>query len=167
MASSRNDKRTYSPAALALTPSNATTGVWASQLASNVYSFHKAAAGTTSVVNISVPKTEDPGSEDNKIKSIAVQYKVSTANLTSAPTAVLNKITYNADGTTTRAAVTQTLAFSGLNAVGTAIGDYWATVTITTPAQLADNEDYVLALTMNEAATSVLDINAVQVDYTG
>lgn len=168
MANSRPAKRTFSVAEIPLTPSSATTGVWASQLASNKLTFHKAAAATTSVVNIPIKKDAAPGSEDNRIASISVSYTVATAALSSAPTAALRVLTTDAtSGALTATTIAGALTFSGTNTVGTAAGTYFATFTPTTPTQIADTSSVILELTMNEAATSVLDINSVKVDYTG
>ena len=151
-----------------MSPSNATTGTWTVQLSSGKVSLHKAAAATTSVVNIPVKKDNRPGFEDSLIKSITVSYTVGTAALTSAPTAVLNKNTVSATtGAQTNATVAGTLAFAGTSTNGTEIGSFNATFTVTSPAQIADTDSLILTLTMNEAATSVLDITGVKVDYTG
>jgi hypothetical protein len=154
---------------MSLTPSNATTGVWASQLASNIYSFHKAAAATTSVINLPVPRSFGQLKSDDLGPSIIkVYYKVATADLTSAPTAVLNKLQGPATtGIVARAAVTQALTFGGIDTVGqtSTAGDHIAIVTLAAPLVLQDNESLVLALTMGEAATSVLDIFGMQVTY--
>jgi len=167
MATASSRKRTLNTAEIPLLPSNFFTGVWTPQNSGNIYTMHKAAAATTTVAIIPVPKAQQGGFEaDAKPSVIEVNYLVTTAALTSAPTAVLNKLTKNTDGTYTRTAVTQVLTFSGLDTVGTATGAHNAVVTITTPAELADNETLQLALTMNEAATSVLDINALTVTYT-
>ena len=164
-ASSR--KRFFNVAELGLHAGNATTGAWTTDLTANEYTLKKAAAATTSVVNIPVPKApRGEWQEDGVVKVIKVPYIVTTAALSSAPTAILNKLTFDTtNGDLERAAVTQTLAFSGLDTVGTAAGDHSADVTITTPTALADNETYVLSLTMNEAATSVLNICGMQVEY--
>lgn len=169
MANAKATTRFFSAADLGLTAANATTGVWASQLAANIYSLHKAAAATTSVVNIPIPPS--PRSEPNddaQPSVIKVYYKVATADLSAAPTAVLNQITApTGTGIVARAAVTQVLSFGGVDAVGTTAtaGDHIAIVTVTTPATKPDTDAYVLALTMNEAATSVLDIFGAQVTY--
>lgn len=168
MANSRPAKRSFNVAEIPLSPANATTGVWAYQLAANKLTLHKAAAATTSVVNIPVKKDAQPGAEDNKIAAISVSYTVATANLTSAPTAALRVLTTDAtSGALTASTIAGALTFSGTNTVGTAIGTYFATFTPTTPAQIADTDSVVLELTMNEAATSVLDINSMKVDYSG
>ena len=169
MASAKTTKRVFSVAGLGVTAASARTGAWTFALASNIVSLNKAAASTTSVVNIPVPHS--PRSEPNddaQVSIIKVYYKVTTANLTSAPTAVLNQITGpTATGIVARTAVTQVLSFGGVDTVGTTAtsGDHIAIVTVTTPSSAPDTDSYVLALTMNEAGTSVLDIFGAQVTY--
>lgn len=167
MANASSRKRFHSAADLGLHAGNATTGAWTTDLTSNIYSLKKAAAATTSVVNLPVPKApKSEWQEDGVPTVIEVNYLVSTAALSSAPTAILNKISRDTStGAVTRTAVTQTLTFTGANTVGTATGAYDAVVTITTPTAIADNETLVLSLTMNEAATSVLNINGMTVTY--
>jgi hypothetical protein len=173
MPSARTLKRSYSAAQLGLQAGNATTGVWATQLSSNIYSLHKAAAATTSVVNLGIPggpRGGIPTNEDAQVSIIEVFYKVSTANLTSAPTAILNLLTMpggTGTGIVARSAVTQVLTFAGVDTVGTTStnGDHIAVVTITTPFTMLDSDHLNLSLTMNEAATSVLDIFGITVTY--
>lgn len=162
-------KKWYGAADLPLLPSNATTGAWASQLSSNIYSLHKAAAATNSVMNIPVPKSHATGRSDAMaVTEVRVFYKVATADLSSAPTAILNKLTApNTTGIVARTAVTQALTFGGIDAVGltATAGDHEAIVTPAAPVTQNDNDTLVLSLTMNEAATSVLDIFGMQVTY--
>jgi hypothetical protein len=95
--------------------------------------------------------------------------------LTSAPTVVLQKITEPGAGGTglgAIAAVTQALTFSGIDTIGKvsgagAAGSHVGVVTITGPAYLSDQESLFATFTMNEAATSVLDIFGIAVTYTG
>lgn len=167
MASASSRKRSFNAAELGLHAGNATTGAWTTDLTANIYSLKKAAAATTSVVNIPVPKApKSEWQEDGVPSVIEVNYLVATAALSSAPTAILNKLSRNTStGAFTRTAVAQALTFTGANTVGTAVGAYDAVVTITTPTALADNESLVLSLTMNEAATSVLNINGMTVTF--
>lgn len=167
MANASSRARTFNVAQLGLHAGNATTGTWTTDLTGNKYTLKKAAAATTSVVNLPVPTAPNGAwQEDGQVSVIEVSYTVATAALSSAPTAILNKLTFDStNGDLERAAVTQTLTFAGLDAVGTAAGDHIARVTITTPTTLTEDESYVLSLTMNEAATSVLNINSVKVTY--
>jgi len=169
LANSRTRKRNLSVLDLGLTAANSVTGVAALTITGGTAKLTKAAAATVSVVNIPVPKQPiDAGFEDGRIASVSVAYSVATAGLTGAPTATLNKQTINATtGAVTTATIAGTLTFVGTNAVGTAIGDYIATFTVTAPAATADTDALFLALTMNEAATSVLSINGASVDYSG
>lgn len=168
MANSRPNKRSFSVIELGMSPSNATTGAWTLQLSAGKITLNKAAAATTSVVNIPIKKDADAGAEDKKVASVAFEYSVATAALSAAPTAVLNINTVNpTTGALTSSTVAGTLTFAGTNTVGTAVGDYIATFAITTPVQLADTDSAFLTVTMNEAATSVLNLNGVKIDYTG
>lgn len=171
MAPARTLKRSYSAAQLGLQAGNATTGVWATQLSSSLYSLHKAAAGTTSVVNIAVPPGPRgglPTNEDAQVSIIEVFYKVTTAVLTSAPTVVLSLNTQpggTGSGTVSRSAVTQVLSFAGADSVGTAVADHIAVVTVSTPFTMLDSDHLILTITMNEGATSVLDLFGITVTY--
>lgn len=176
MPNSRTLKRSYNVAQLGMSPTNFTTGVWTTQLSSGLFSLHKAAAGTTSVVNIPVPHHPRgglPTNEDAAISIIEVFYLVSTANLTSAPTAVLARHTQPGGlgtGFVAEAAITQVLSFAGVDTVGTAFGagaagSHIAVVTVTTPSTLPDTDALVVELTMNENAASVLDIFGISVTY--
>lgn len=173
MPQSRTLKRSYNAAQLGLQVGNATTGVWATQLSAGIYSLHKAAASSTSVVNLPIPHGPRgglPTCEDAQIALIEVFYKVSTANLTSAPTVALNRHTFpggTGTGTVASTAVTQVLSFAGADGVGTAFAapNHIAVVTITTPFVMDDSDSLILTLTMNEAATSVLDIFGITVTY--
>lgn len=186
MPSQRTLRRTYNAAELGLFPASATTGVWLQKLSSGLYSLNKAAAATTSVVNIAVPPSprggqptleirtwEDKYDWNALIASIEVFYLVSTADLTTAPTVVLSKMTMPAAGGTgfvASTAITQTVTYAGVDAVGKAngvgaAGSHIAVVTITSPVAVGDNESLVLTITMGEAATSVLDIFGIGVNY--
>lgn len=170
MAASTPLTRFYSDRELGLSPSSATTGVWASQLSSGITSLHKAAAATTSVVNLPIPKSGGGQyNEDKLVSVIKVFYKVATADLTSSPTAVLEKITApTGTGIVAKTDVAQTVTFGGVEAVDgktSTSGDHILIVTVTAPAQLANTDSLVLEVTMGEAATSVLDIFGIQVTY--
>ena len=170
--------RNYNPLQLGLTAANATTGVWALLLSqtgmpAGMVTLHKNAAATNTVIHFGIPQGPKgglPTCEDARVSIIEVFYKVQTANLSSAPTAVLNKITNpGAAGTgiAALAAVTQSLTFAGVDSVGTTStnGDHIAVITVTTPFTPNDNESLHLQLTMNEAGTTVLDITGMSVTY--
>lgn len=145
----------------------ATTGAWAYQLAANIFSWHKNAAATNSVINIQVPYDERGGLQsDGMLSAVSYDYAVATANQTAAPTLVLRKLTKNATtGVTASAVVPSTTTFTGTNTVGSAIGTYNGVATVTTPTALGDDEYIVLEITQNEAATSVLDIYGATATY--
>lgn len=177
---SRTLKRSFSIAQLGVFPASATTGVWTEQLSTGMFSLHKAAAATTSVVSIQIPHGPQGGiggistNQDTNIQLIELFYLVSTADLTSAPTVALNKVTLPGGllgtGFAANATVTQTLTFAGVDTIGKvsgagAAGSHIAVVTLTTPAVLADTDALILTITMGEAAASVLDIFGVTVTY--
>lgn len=177
MANSSANSRFFTVPELGLTAESATTGAWlvkfsAAGAPTSAVSLDKAAAATTSVVNIPIPKALNGRYlEDGPITSFSLYYNVTTADLTNAPTVALRKYTMNAStGLVVIAAVTQSLAFGGIDAIGkvsgaAGAGCHIATVTITTPAALLSNESLVASFTMGEAATSVLDITGLQVNY--
>ena len=165
-------RRSYDILTLGLDPNAATTGVWTTQLSSNLLSLHKAAAATTSVVTIPIPRSPRLPSlaigPFLQVAVIEVFYKVTTANLTSAPTAVLNRQTAPGGlgtGTVARLAINQTLTFAGLDTIGTIQGDHIAVITPSPLPILDDYDSMYVTLTMNEAATSVLDIFGITVTY--
>ena len=177
MASSSANKRFFTVSELGLTAASATTGAWtlalsAAGVPAGVVSLDKAAAATNSVIHIPVPKDlKESKQEDGQVASFALVYNVTTADLTTAPSCVLKKFSYStATGLTATATQTTTIAFTGIDTVGkvsgaAAAGSHIATVSITTPFSLADNESLVATFTMGEAATSVLDITGLQVTY--
>lgn len=175
MANSGALKRSYNAMQLGANVDSATTGAWTMALSAagvpaGTHTLHKAAAATVSVLHLPIPTSVI---EDARPAIIEVFYLVTTANLTSAPTFVLNKMTYpggSGTGLAALAAVTQTLTFAGVDAVGTAAGagaagSHIAVITITSPSLLQDTDSLHLQLTMNEAATSVLDIFGITVTY--
>ena len=177
----RTLRRVFNCLQLGMTGANATTGVWtltlsAAAVPSGYVNLNKAAASTNSVVHFNIPHGPRgglPTNEDGQVSVIEVFYQVTTANLSSAPTAVLNKYTTpggTGTGLAALAAVTQSLTFAGVDTVGTVAGAgtagaHIAVITVTTPFTLADYENLALQLTMNEAATSVLNITGVAVTY--
>lgn len=177
----RTLRRNFNCAQLGITAANATTGVWTLALSSagvpsGMFNLHKAAAASTSVVHITIPHGPRgglPTNEDGQVSVIEVFYLVTTANLTSAPTAVLNKYSSPGGAGTglgALAAVTQVLTFAGVDTVGTAngagaSGSHIAVITVSTPFTCNDYENLMLQMTMNEAATSVLDLIGVAVTY--
>lgn len=146
-------------------------GTWADDLASNVLSFKHSDANDTSVVAIPIPKANIGPWTQNAPSIIKVPYTVVTADLDAAPTAVLDKQVWSSStGIVTRSAVTQVLTFAGVDTVGVAAGagaagTHIAVVTITTPEHLGEGEAYFLELTLNAGATTVLNIQGLEVTY--
>jgi hypothetical protein len=177
MANSSYRLRFFNVLELGLTAANATTGVWtlalsAAGVPASTVSLDKAAAGTTSVIHIPVPRAQKAeAQEDGQATVLKLFYNVTTANLTTAPSVVLNKVSQNTStGLNTITAITQAITFAGVDAIGkvagaAAAGSHIAVVTITTPVTLADNETLIATFTMGEAATSVLDITGMSVAY--
>ena len=171
MPNARTMKRTFCATQLGLQPGNATVGLWATQLAGGIYSLHKIAALSTSIVSIPIPHAPRgglPSNEDASISIIEIFYQVTVAGLTSAPTAVLNRKSCpggTGSGVVANTTFAQSLTFAGLDSVGIAIGSHIAVITPTVPTTLADSEAIVATITMNEAATSVLDIYGITVTY--
>jgi len=163
--------RNFNPGELVLADTG--TGTWAFVLASNVLTFDHTDADDTSTVAIAIPAANfGPGWQD-EIKKISVTYTVVTAALDAAPTAVLNRNSWVAStGVYTRAAVTQTLTFEGVDTVGTAAGagaagTHVAVITIA-DADLLNRttlRNYLLELTFNAAATTSLKITGISIDY--
>lgn len=146
----------------------ATTGVWAYTLVANILAFRKAAAATTSVVSVAIPALTKGGTYgDNNWKSASLEYEVAVAVLTSAPTAVCHKLSFNrTTGATTRTAVAGALAFTGFDTTGLGVGAHSATFTPTTEQASDDDDTFVLEFTMNEGATSTLAIHGATVEST-
>ena len=175
MANARPNKVSYTAMQLGANVDSATTGVWTMALSAagtpaGTFTLHKAAAATNSVLHFPIPLSP---LEDARPAIIEVYYLVTTADLTTAPAAVLNKMTYPTSGGTglaALAAVAQTLTFGGIDTIGKvsgagAAGSHVAIITVTTPSLLADTDGLHLQLTMGEAATSVLDIFGATVTY--
>src|SRR5438128_176372 len=111
MPNSRTLKRSFNVAHLGVQLQNFTTGVWTTQLSSGLFSMHKAAAASTSVLNIPIPhgpRGGIPTNEDGQVSIIEMFYLVGTANLTSAPTAAMNRHTFPGGTGTGFVAVTTT-----------------------------------------------------------
>lgn len=149
-----------------------TTGTWAFATASNITTFDHTDGDDTSILTIPVPKPDFGLGWQNAPSAINVTYTLTTADLDAAPTAVLNKLSYNSStGVVTRSAVTQaTIAFGGVDSTGTAAGagaagTHIVTVAPATIEALDDTENYVLELTFNAAATTVLKVTTISVSY--
>ena len=161
--------KNYQPSDLNL---QTTTGAWTWATTSNVQTFKHTAAAESSIVSLPVPDPKLPGKTQNAPSKITVAYTVVTADLSGAPTAVLNKYSYaSSTGVTTRTAVTQaTLTFGGVDSVGTAsgagaAGTHTVVIQPATVAALADNEKYLAEITFPCAATSAVGITNVEFTY--
>lgn len=136
------------------------TGTWTQTDVSGVHKQRKTAADNAPVVRFFVcPPPETPYPHERQVKKIHLPYTIATAALDAAPTAVVRKVSLNG---TTRvlddATVTETEAISGTAALGTAVGDYLLTITLTTPQRLEDHEYLQVEVTFDAAATTVLDL---------
>jgi len=172
MANRSARKRLYSVAELGLNIGDATTGVWTLALAAGIFTLNKAAAATNTVLTVQIPSDQkESGHEDGPLSSFKMFYQVTTANITTAPSVVLSKISHNTTtGVVSSAAVPQAITFGGIDTIGKvagagAAGSHIAIVTVTTPTALADNEALYATFTMGEAATTVLDISGFEFNY--
>jgi len=165
MATAKN----YQPSDLNL---QITTGAWTWATTSNIQTFKHTAAAESSIVSVPVPDPKLSGKTQNAPSIITAAYTVVTADLSAAPTAVLNKYSYAAStGVTTRSAVTQaTITFGGVDTTGVAAGAAAAgthTVIIrpATVAALADNEKYLVEITFPCALTSAVALTNFEFTY--
>jgi hypothetical protein len=139
------------------------SGTWTWSLASNVPILTRSQAAATPIIEAtfgaSVPTSDSiSNSSSKKIKTVKFKYKVATLALAAAPTMTLYALTRVGDGVDTAASVTGTLAITGDNTVGTAVGEYVATFTVTTPTFVDSVVDYSMQIAVNCAATSDLII---------
>lgn len=109
--------------------------------------IHRAAANETSVITIPIPLPSNSiALKGTLLKSIEVDYEILIAEPTSI-TWTLNKITRGADGAVaTVAAVTKTNTVA--DAAAKTVGQHKQTITITTPAWIDNDEEYVLQCSM-------------------
>ena len=135
------------------------TGTWATTVASNVRTKNKTATDETSTIYFDIlPPVEMSGTQVTqgvKLLTVVVPYVVTVAALEAVPTLALYKVTEVAGTADTAASVTGTLAFSGDDTTGTAVGEYRATFTITTPEFVQDLVRYGCEFVINSAATTV------------
>lgn len=144
----------------------ATVGAWARAVAAGIASLDKTAADNTSVLYIPLDAgPETPHPHERNIESVELQYSVATAALDAAPTVTFAKVTKNAaTGVRSRAAITTTKAVVGTDTVGLAVGTYTLTATPETPIRCEPNEEAVLEVTVDAAATSVVKLGSVKVN---
>lgn len=135
------------------------TGTWATTVASNVRTKNKTATDETSTIYFDVlppiEKSATQVTQGVKLLTVVVPYVVTVAALEAAVTLALYKVTEVPGGADTAASVTGTLAITGDDTTGTAVGEYTATFTVTTPEFVQDNVRYGVEFVINSAATTV------------
>ena len=144
------------------------TGTW-TDAAGNVTGTivkQKAAAAETSVVNIPIPiPSNSVALKGSYLKSIEIDYEILTAAATSI-TATLNKVTRGADGAVAVvAAVAETQDLAAATDAAD-VDQHKLTVTVTTPAWIDNDEEYLLELSCVCALTTVLEFLGAVVNYT-
>lgn len=144
------------------------TGTW-TDAAGNVTGTivkQKAAAAETSVVNIPIPiPSNSVALKGSYLKSIEIDYEILTAAATSI-TATLNKVTRGADGAVAVvAAVAETQDLAAATDAAD-VDQHKLTVTLTTPAWIDNDEEYLLELSCVCALTTVLEFLGAVVNYT-
>ena len=144
------------------------TGTW-TDAAGNVAGTivkQKAAAAETSVVNIPIPiPSNSVALKGSYLKSIEIDYEILTAAATSI-TATLNKVTRGADGAVAVvAAVAETQDLAAATDAAD-VDQHKLTVTVTTPAWIDNDEEYLLELSCVCALTTVLEFLGAVVNYT-
>lgn len=140
-------------------------GTWTLELASNVPSLRKAAADETAILHvpISVPAAGEQY-QGKQIESIEIFYKIGTAAC-DAVTFALYDLTLPAHGSAPSAAavtVTQSVAAGDAKAAG----NITQKLTISSPAILDGDSAYHLEVSLDAAATSVIDIYGVRINFT-
>ena len=144
------------------------TGTWtmAAGNVANTIAMAKAAAAETAVINIPIEiPSNSVALKGCYLKTIEADYEIGTLACTSV-TATMYKITRGADTvglTATSVPVTQDLV-AGAGAASAA--KHKLTVTITTPAWIANTEYYLLVLTVVAVATSVFKMNSAVANFT-
>jgi len=144
------------------------TGTW-SQAAGSVtgtIAMAKSAAAETTVINIPIMvPSNSVALKGSYLKTVEVDYEIGTLACTSV-TATMNKVTRGADTSgLTVAAVTVTQDLTAATTAASA-AKHKLTVTITTPAWIANTEYYLLVLTVVAAATSVLKVESAVANFT-
>jgi CheY-specific phosphatase CheX len=144
------------------------TGTWtqAAGSVSGTIAMSKAAAAETATINIPVMiPSNSVGLKGSYFKSIEVDYEIATAAATSV-TATMNKITRGTDTNgLTVAAVTVTQDLTAATTAAT-VAKHKLTVTITTPAWIANTEYYLLVITLVAAATTAFKLNSAVANFT-
>jgi hypothetical protein len=143
-------------------------GTWTVTAVSNVLKQRKSAADQTPVIRFPVrPERVVPDGWYRKIKSIEIPYSVATAALDAAPTSVVRVISMNeTTGVWSASSLTVTQSIRGTDTTGTAVGDFVITLNFD-PQDLNDSSYLQVEVTIDAAATTVLDIGAPRVNETG
>jgi hypothetical protein len=142
-------------------------GTWsdaAGQVANTISKTKAAAAETTTItIPIPVPSSAVP-MQGAAIQSVEVDYEIRTSALTSL-TLTMNKITRGAD--TADAVVTAVAGTQTLTPATTAatVDEHKDKFTVTTPAYIDNDEEYLLKIVAVCAAGSVLEILGAVANY--
>ena len=144
------------------------TGTWSYTAGptSGTISRHKAAAAETAVINIpiTIPQNSVTG-KGSLLKYVELDHEITSAAATSI-TLSMNKVTMGADtASPTVAAVTGTQTLTPATSAATADQhrDKW---TLTTPAYIKDDEQYLLVVTAVCASGTVLDFLGARAYFT-
>jgi hypothetical protein len=144
-----------------------TAGTWVDSAAGGVVKAERAAgAGAFGLVTaLSILANANPY-RGTKVKSIDVFYKVATAALTGFATVEVGKMALPVSGAVTGAVVGVTLdSGHDTSAKRAAVGDHVMTVTINAPEWTHETDGLYLSLGMDPAATSVVTVFGVRVNY--
>ena len=143
------------------------TGTWTltAGAVTGTISKHKSSNSETTVVNIPIMiPSNSVGLKGGYLKSVEVDYEFTGAAATSV-TASLNKVTR---GTDTNVAVVSAVTVTQDLAAGVAAAtqdQHKLTVTLTTPAWIANTEYYLLVLTI-VASTAVIEMLGAVANFT-
>jgi hypothetical protein len=144
-----------------------TAGTWTDSAAGGVVKADRAAGtGAFSLVAALSIIANWNAYRGTKVKSFDVFYKVSTAALTGFATVEVGKMALPASGVVSGALVGVTLdSGHDTSAKRAAVGDHVMTVTINAPEWTHEVDGLYLSLGMDPAATSVVTLFGVRVNY--
>jgi hypothetical protein len=143
-------------------------GTWTAAAASNVWSSNRTAADAAWVTYIPIPiPSNSAGKKGAYLVSVTVYFSVGTAALDSLAAAVY-KDTLAVDGTLTTAAAVTTTYDTGHDSAAERIDVdvHTLTLTLATPAWIAEDEAYHVELSGDAAATSVFKYFGAVANYT-
>lgn len=147
---------------------NFVTGTWADAAGqvANTIVRRKTAAAETSIITVPlIVPSNSVALKGSKIASIEIDYEITVAACTSVTLAV-NKITRGAD---TAVAVVSSITGTQLLTPATTaatVDQHKDKFTITTPAYIDNDENYVLKVTAVCALTTVIEILGATINYT-